>query len=115
MMPEKDPLNYQLLTYGWVFILSTWAGIASYTRKIREGKRNFSFFQLVGEICISGFVGILTFFMCEAANIPQVMSAAIIGISAHMGSRAILMLETMTERLLQKVLQKYTPKTEEEK
>lgn len=103
-MPEKDPMSYALITYAWIIVLSCWGGITGYIRKVRSGQRPFAFAELIGELCISGFVGVITFFMCEAANIPAVFSAAIIGICSHMGSRAIFLMEVVGEKVIKKWL-----------
>lgn len=93
-MPEKDPTNYSLLTYVWVLILSSWGGIVNFVRKRKSGEaRPFNFSELVGEICTSGFAGVLTFLLCEASEISPLITAALVGISGHMGSRAIYHLE----------------------
>jgi len=93
-MPEKDPTNYQLLTYLWVVGLSAWGGVVSFIRKIKRGEaRAFNFIELIGEICTSAFAGIITFYLCESAGFTGVMTAAFVGISGHMGSRAISMME----------------------
>jgi hypothetical protein len=102
-MPEKDPLSYTLVTYAWVFALALLGGCAGYVRKIRAGHIiRFSLGELVGELVVSAFVGVVTFYLCEYAQIPHVLSAGIIGISSHMGSRAIFMLETVVERSFQR-------------
>jgi len=102
-MLDKDPLTYDMLTYAWVFVLSVWGGIAGYIRKLKTGVlQRFSLSEIVGDVVVSGFVGVLTFFICESAKFPQLISAAIIGISAHMGSRAIFMLENGMDRLFQR-------------
>lgn len=116
-MIEKDPTAYPLITYSWVFLLSIMGGVVSYIRKRRMGKiARFSITELVGEMVTSAFAGLLTFFLCEAAKIPPMLAAALIGISGHMGSRLIFMLE----ELLQKWYEQYTfrkqlskPKNEE--
>lgn len=105
-VPEKDPLNYLPLTYLWVVGISIWAAVASYARKLKEGRARFSLAELIGEMFISGFVGVLTFWLCEAANIDQPFSAAIIGISAHMGSRSIMLMENVSSVLLKKWIKK---------
>lgn len=93
-MLEKDPQNYELLTYVWVFGLSAWGGVVSFYRKMRDGRaRPFNVMELVGEIFTSAFVGVITFLMCEAAGISSILTAAFVGISGHMGSRAIGMFE----------------------
>lgn len=94
MSVEKDPSNYQLLTYLWVMALAAWGGISSYIRRVREGRaEKFSFMELVGEIVISGFTGVITFWLCELAGFPGLLTAAFVGISGHMGSRAIALME----------------------
>lgn len=98
-MPEKDPTNYQLITYAWVLGISMLGGIVSFLRKMRAGvARAFNIIEFIGEIVTSGFVGILTFYFCEAAGISPVLTAAFVGISGHMGSRAIFMFEKKLER-----------------
>jgi len=98
-MPEKDPLSYSFLTYAWVILLSSWGGVVSFRTKLKNGVvRPFNLMELFGEMVTSGFVGVLTFFLCEAAGIEQLMSAALVGISGHMGSRAIWHLERWAER-----------------
>lgn len=101
-MLDKDPLSYELLTYAWVILLSSWAGMSGYLRKIKLGYTRFSISELVGDVCISGFVGIVTFFLCESSKISPALSAALIGISAHMGSRAILGFEKIFEPIFNK-------------
>lgn len=105
-MPEKDPLSYEAITYAWVIIISVWGGLSGYVRKIKSGYARFSLAELLGEICISGFVGVLTFFLCEAGNINQVYGAFLIGISSHMGSRAIMMLEKTIQSQFEKWINK---------
>lgn len=102
-MPEKDPLTYSLLTYIFVFSLSTLGGIASYVGKCKgEIVTRFSIVELIGELVISGFVGIITFYLCEAAELNKVFSAALVGISSHMGSRTIMILEERVSTMISK-------------
>lgn len=103
-MIEKDPASYTLLTYGWVMLLAWWGGIASYLRKIRGGIiHRFSLVEFIGEMVISGFVGVLTFYLCESSGFSGTLTAAFVGISGHMGSRAIFAMEKFAQRQLDKV------------
>ncbi len=102
-MPEKDPLSYQFLTYIWVIGLASWGGVVGYVRKLKNGHSRFSFAELVGELFISAFVGVLTFFMCAAAKIDPILSAALVGISGHMGSRAIVIFEKTIQSKIDKL------------
>jgi hypothetical protein len=93
-MLEKDPLAYSLFTYIFVFSLSTLGGISSYIGKCKGNLvSRFSLVELIGEIVISAFVGVITFYLCEAAELNKIFSAALVGISSHMGSRTIMILE----------------------
>ena len=93
-MPATDPTNYPLLTYLWVLALSTWGGVVNFIQKVRSGEsQRWSITELFGEVVISAFAGIMTFYLCEASGFDQLITAALVGISGHMGSRAIFMLE----------------------
>lgn len=93
-MPEKDPTTYTLLTYAWVIGLSVWSGVAGFISKLRSGKaRPFNFSELAGDIIISGLAGLLTFYLAEAAEINPLITAALVGVAGHMGSRAIALME----------------------
>ena len=105
-MLEKDPLTYQLGTYAWVVGLSVFAGISSYVMKLRKGMCKPSVAELIGEIVISAFVGVITFFLCESVDVPPIGSAAIIGVSSHMGSRAIMLFENSLTKAYGKVVDK---------
>jgi len=97
-MPEKDPATYSLLTYVWVTGLAILGGIVNFMRKLKEGAvRKFNVTELVGELITSGFVGVLTFWLCEWANTDRLLSALFIGVSGHMGSRAIFLFERWAE------------------
>ena len=97
-MPEKDFMPYLL-----VGIVSVWGGIASYIRKLRAGLfYRFSLAELVGEVTISGFVGFLTFFLCQEYGVSMEMTAVMTGICAHMGSRAIFTMEVAADNVLKR-------------
>lgn len=93
-MPTKDPMNYSFLTYLWVILLSSWGGLVGYLRKLKQGKgRCFSVLELLTELVISSFVGIVTFYLCETQDIDSALKGAIIASSGVMGSKAIHILD----------------------
>lgn len=97
-MPEKDPTTYSWLTYIYVSILAGWGGLVSWLQKRALGVvRPFNVVELVGEIVTSAFAGIITFWLAEAAGIDPLVTAALVGISGHMGSKAIFQFETWAE------------------
>lgn len=95
----RDPFAYPLVTYAWVIACACAGGIANFVAKVKAGDaRAFNVAELVGEMFISGFVGLITFWLCEYANIDKLLSAVFIGISGHMGSRALFAAERYASR-----------------
>ena len=93
-MPQNDPTNYGLITYMWILILSAWGGTAHNIRKIREGDlKRFSITEWIGDMVVAGFIGVITFYLCEYAHFEPVLTAAVVGITSHQGTRGIILLE----------------------
>ena len=83
-----------LLTYAWVFGLSMLGGAASFVRRVRSGEAKYSnIVELIGELVVSSFAGFVTFFLCRSAGFDEMLTAAFIAISGHMGTRVIFMFE----------------------
>jgi len=98
-MPSNDPTSYSIATYAWVVTLASWGGIANYARKLRDGIiTRFSITELIGELVISGFTGLMTFYLCVAGEVQEPVSAVLVGISGHMGSRGIYLIENILKR-----------------
>lgn len=103
-MPEKDPSSYSLLTYAWVVGLAMTGGFVSFFRKVKEGTaRAINITEFVGEIVTSGFTGVLTFWLCEAASFDPLITATLVGISGHMGSKVIFLIEQWAEKKIPEV------------
>ena len=67
----------------------------SFVRKLQDGHaRAFNIIEFIGELFVSAFAGVITFYMCEHAQLSPLVTAAFVGVSGHMGSRAIFMAET---------------------
>lgn len=103
------------LTWGWVLGLSAWGGAVSYFHHMTKHGLKFSLFRLAMDISTSAFVGLLTYLLCHAANISEELTAAMVGISGHMGAKALVMLERKYEVYFQaggspKVMDEVTPK-----
>ena len=106
-MPEKDPNNTaligeffkQLLPYLSTLFLSCWGGIVSYIQRLRIHRSRFNWKDLTFDLVISSFAGLLTHFFCEYSNVGGSMSAILIAVSGHMGTRAIASFEKMRDRI----------------
>lgn len=88
-----------LITWGWVLALSAWGGAVSYFHHMTKHGLRFSLFRLAMDVSTSAFVGVLTYLLCHAANISEGVTAAMVGISGHMGAKALLMLEKKYEHI----------------
>lgn len=90
----KDPFSYGWTVYAWVIAWSGAGGFVSFYQKMKRGDaRAFNIVELVGELVTSAFVGVLTFWLCEANGVPQLLEAVAVSISGHMGTRVIFMIE----------------------
>ena len=98
-LPSFKSIIVDLLTYAWVFGLAMLGGAASFVRRVRSGQAKYSnIVELVGELVISAFAGLVTYFLCRSANFDDMLTAAFIAISGHMGTRIIFMLEGVLVR-----------------
>ncbi|MDK2122609.1 phage holin family protein [Parachitinimonas caeni] len=91
----------QALSVGWVVALSMVGGAVNHFRHLREQRRQFRFGPLAIELLTSGFVGLLTYWFCMAASVNAPFTAVLVGISGHMGTRALLRLERVYSRFFQ--------------
>jgi len=84
----------------WFVILAMLGGTANYTSKIKERGVTFSITEWLGELVISGFAGLMTYYICISLNVGTAMTAAACGICGHMGGRAIFLIEKkITDRV----------------
>lgn len=95
----KDPMAYSLKTYGFMLGISIFGGLVSFYAKVKRGEAQYtSATVLIGEICTSAFAGLLTFWLCEWANSPQILTAPLVGIAGHLGAKAITLFEDAAKR-----------------
>ena len=85
--------------YLWVVIIASLGGLASFFRKVQNGQARWvNIAELVGELVISAFAGIITYWLARYAGLNEWLTAAFVGIAGHMGSRAVFMAEKFFER-----------------
>ena len=94
---------YPWIAYWWVLLLAGWGGVVNYIRKVREGEvGRFSITELVGDLVTSGFAGFITFLICRAAGIDELVAGVMVGISGHMGARGIYAIERIVTRVAER-------------
>lgn len=99
--PRHDPTSFSLLTYAWVIGLAIFGGIANFVGKQRRGEvRAFNITELIGELFVSGFAGVITFYLCTWADFDPLLTAVLVGMCGHMGSRAIMLGERKMKKYI---------------
>lgn len=93
----KDPTSFSVVTYLWIVVLSMWGGVV---RIIREntfgGKTKLEIARIfLFELITSGFVGIITFYLCESAGFQPLYTAAMTSIAGYMGGRSLAVIEAI--------------------
>lgn len=89
----------QILSWLWVIALSIWGGTVHTIRKIKDKEMNrFSLSEWVGDVVISGFMGVITYALCHSAGFDDFLTAAMVGVSSHQGTRGLLVLEKIVAK-----------------
>lgn len=125
---SNDPTPYYLsIIFTAVFFFTMLAGITGYVS--RHKRRRFNFFEFIGEMCISGFVGLATFMLCYWMKMfdlfgPRTgwfdetwrgvaLAVFLSGIMAHNSTRAIGRLQMLADKLLGKDIENDKDKSTE--
>ena len=99
----KDPMAYPIGQYGFILMIALLGGLASWYNKVKKGElQASSLSSLIGELTTSALAGLLTFYICEWAEVAPVLTAAIVGVAGHMGTRGISILEDIAQRYIEK-------------
>ena len=100
-MIDKDPFGYSVVTYVWVLLLAVWGGVVNFIQRLKRGEtKAHNLVEFIGEVVISAFVGVVTFYLCELSDFPQILTAALVAISGHMGTRALFVFESVIEKII---------------
>lgn len=87
-----------ILPWGMTILLSCWGGAVNYITKNR--RKQFRIKELTLDLVIASFAGVMTSLLCNYANLNNNISACLIAISGHMGTRSIRGFEILRERML---------------
>lgn len=98
-MPEKDPNNYSLITYALFLLGAVWGGVAAHIQHIKQTGKPLILRELLMQVAISGFAGMLTSLLCWYIEAPTPLAGFMAGISGFMGSRALSILERKYQKI----------------
>jgi hypothetical protein len=91
-----------LFAWLWVLGVSILGGFASFLRKMRAGHlRAWNITELLGEMTAAALTGIITANLCAWLAYPEPLKYALVGITSHMGSKFLFMLERLAAAKLQ--------------
>ncbi|MBX9635923.1 MAG: phage holin family protein [Nitrosomonas sp.] len=97
-MPDKDPTTWSAATWALGFLMASAGGAVNWYAKVRRGHpRAFNIGELIGEIFISGFVGMMAFMSLDAIGQPIGLCAAAAGVGGHMSTRLLFAVERVIE------------------
>lgn len=101
----KDPLNYSLKQYLFILLISLLGGFVGWYGKVRKGElRASNLSALIGEMSTSALSGLLAFWICEYLDFQPVLTAAVVGIAGHMGTRGITLAEEALKRRADRIV-----------
>jgi hypothetical protein len=90
LVVTKDPLSYPLKQYAFMLGTALLGGLVSWYAKVRKGDiMPWSVSHLIGELSTSAFAGLIAFWVCEGLGFAPLVTASLVGIAGHMGTRAI--------------------------
>lgn len=78
----------------WSVFMCLLGGFVRFTQNVQAGHaRPWNFTELVGELAMSAFVGSLAYKCCLACDVRADLIPAIVGVTSHMGARALFKAE----------------------
>lgn len=98
-MPEKDPMNWSIGTWLFVFAVASGGGVINWLAHAKaRHPRRFSVIELLGEVFTSAFVGVLVFMLFASYDQPTAVCAAAAGVSGHMATRLLFLIENQVHK-----------------
>lgn len=99
-MPEKQLSDYTAWQWATVLLLSFWGSGAAYANQLLKNGLAFRAGEFVAKSVLAMFAGVLVFLICEAANVPELVRGAMVGMAGFLGSETMAMLRFWYRRRL---------------
>jgi hypothetical protein len=102
----RDPLAYHWLTYLWVAVIAAWGGLVRFLNTIKNRKETIFVALCSLLICLltSVFVGVMTFWACELAELDRLTTAILVAGTGFMGGESIRVFENGIKARLKLVI-----------
>lgn len=102
-MPEKDPTNWTAATWVLASSAAMAGGFINWYSKVKAGHtRAFNVAELLGEILISGVVGLGSYMAADGFGLPPSLCAVAAGVGGHMGTRLVFLAEQLATKKIEK-------------
>lgn len=97
---ESGPLTIKnLVPTLWMAAIAMVGGYVNFRTKVKQGNaRAWNLTELIGEMLVSGVVGVVAFWIFRGFMVNEWLTAAGVAISGHLGSRGIFMVEKAIEK-----------------
>lgn len=97
---ESGPLTVKnLIPTIWMAAIAAIGGYVNFRQKMQQGNvRAWNLTELLGEMAVSAFCGVLTFWICRGFDVNPWLTAAGVAISGHLGARGLFLLEKTLEK-----------------
>lgn len=103
-MIEKDPTTWTTAIWTLALAMAVGGGAVNWYARVKQGHTKvFNFIELIGEIFVSGFVGLGVFMFLAGIEQPLGVCAAAAGVCGHMGTRLLFAVERAVEAKLTKL------------
>jgi hypothetical protein len=104
-MPDKDPANWSSATWALALLMPLGGGFINWYARVKTGHtRAFNILELLGEVFTSGFVGLWVFMLLASYDQPAGLCAAASGVSGHMATRLLFLIERAAEQKFGKMI-----------
>lgn len=80
-------------TFVTIVVLAVWGGLVNYLSRVRNAAKAFNWGELLLELSISAFAGLMIGLMLFSFNVNLYMCLALAGISGHAGGRTMFYLD----------------------
>lgn len=93
----KDPASFSIIAYAIMLALSMWGGMVRVIKEVALQEKSMKHIACLffAEMCVSGFVGTVTFSLCLSASLSFSYTGALTAIAGYMGGRSLSFFEAI--------------------